>query len=332
MATFTAVITGVSTPILLCNVVGNILVILVIKKNKKLHNANAFLLANLAASDVTFAILSLVIFRLPQHSGSIWINSLGEFILHALASIYILVALAVERYFAILKPFVHLARAVKSLMWKVLLATWIFAGILSSPAYPIAVLTKENAKENAMMNVTLSGAPVWLKPLSTVYIFVIFTFGLALPSAVMIFCYSRVIYHAWFNTKANRVTNLALLQSRHKLTKLFIVVTLIFLITWTPTFGTLILQFLRKENSWKFELFSISLALVGSAANPVIYSFRCPRFRQEVVKLLSVRCCSQIKTRLNVTRPFVANRYSVQEMEEWTTSKTVEPVLISVRK
>ncbi|KAL9973784.1 hypothetical protein ACROYT_G020286 [Oculina patagonica] len=287
MASFTLVLTGVSTPILLCNVIGNVLVIVVIKKNKKLHNANTFLLANLAASDVAFAILSFVIFRLPQQSGSIWINSFGEFIFHALASIFMLVALAVERYFAILKPFVHLTRAVKSLMWKVLLAIWILAGVLSAPGYPIAALRRAYAKENATMNVT-DGEPVWLETLSTVYIFVVFAFGLILPSVVMIFCYSRVIYHVWLKTEANRATNLALLRSRRKLTKLFIIVTVIFIVTWTPTFGTLIkTQFLKSENSWKFELSSMLLALLGSAANPVIYSFRCPRFRQEVVKLLN---------------------------------------------
>ena len=49
----------------------NILVIMIVKKNKNLHNANTFLLANLAASDVMFAILRFLIFRLPHHFGLI---------------------------------------------------------------------------------------------------------------------------------------------------------------------------------------------------------------------------------------------------------------------
>jgi len=103
----------------------------------------------------------------------------------------------------------------------------------------------------------------------------------------MISCYSRVIYHVWFNTEANRTKNTALSQTRRKLTKLFILV-ISFIVTWTPTFGRLIVTlFVDIREAWKFELFSILLALFGSTANSVIYSFRCPRFRQEVFKLLA---------------------------------------------
>ena len=40
-----------------------------------------------------------------------------------------------------------------------------------------------------------------LETRNTVYIFVRLAFGLVLPSAVMIFSYSRAIYHVWFNTE-----------------------------------------------------------------------------------------------------------------------------------
>ncbi|XP_078356426.1 rhodopsin, GQ-coupled-like [Oculina patagonica] len=323
---FVSVITGVSITILLCNVVGNVLVIMVIKKNKKLHNANTYLLANLASSDLAFAVLTFVDIFLLSNQSVQSAYSFAEFIFHDLASIFILVALAVKRYFAILKPFVHLTRAVKSLMCKVLLAIWILAGVLSAPGYPITALSKEYAWKSAMMNVTTK-TPVWFKAVNMSYSFVLFTFGLILPSAVMIFCYSRVIYHVWFNTEANGATNLALLQSRRKLTKLFIIVTLIFIVTWTPTFGRLIVtQFVKSENSWKFELCSILLAMAGSTANPVIYSFRCPRFRQDVVKLLPIRCCKRNR-RPKVTRSFAANSYSLKETKR--TQATIEPVSIS---
>ena len=325
MDVFTTVITGVSISFLVCNIVGNVLVIAVITKNKKLHNANTFLLASLASSDLTFAVLCTFInvFLFSDHS----VYSFAEFIFHALVSIYMLVALAVERSFAILKPFVHLTRAVKSLLWKVLLIIYILAGVLSAPGYPMVSLCTEYAWKTAMVNVT-SDAPVLLETFSTVYIFVLFTFGLVLPSAVMIFCYSRVIYHVWFNTEANRATNVALLQSRRKFTKLYILVTVIFIVTWTPTFGRLIVtQFVNIKEAWKFELFSVMLGLVGSTANPVIYSFRCARFRQEVVKLLTFRCCNRKRLGLNVTRTFVANSYSLTETKR--TRSAIEPVSIS---
>ena len=41
----------------------------------------------------------------------------------------------------------------------------------------------------------------------------------------VIYCYSHVIYHVWFNAEENKATNTALLKSRRKLTKLFIILT-----------------------------------------------------------------------------------------------------------
>ena len=174
-----------------------------------------------------------------------------------------------------------------------------------------------------------NGIPGWLEALSTTYSFVIFTFGLVLPSTLMIYCYSRVIYHMWFNVEANRATNVALLQSRRKLTKLFILVTIIFLVTWTPTFTRLIavLQFVSISQAWKFELLSLLLGLAGSTVNPVIYSLRCPRFQQEVVtKLLAFRCCKGKRQR-RATMPFVTNRYSLRETKK--TCATIETISIA---
>ena len=132
----------------------------------------------------------------------------------------------------------------------------------------------------------------------------------------MIFCYSRVICHVWFNTGENRETNHAIFKSRRKLTKLFIILTITFLFTWTPTFGRpIVTRYGNGENATKYQLFSMLLALLGSAANPVIYSFRCPRFRLEVIKLLT--CCScKRKRQVNRNRIFAAGSFSLKETKK----------------
>ena len=328
MDIFVTIIACVSILILLCNVVGNVLVIAVIKRNKELNNANTCLLANLASSDLLFTVFTCVdIFLLSDQV----VYSFAEFIFHALASIYMLVALAVERYCAILKPFVHLTRAVKSLLWKVIIVIWIFAGVLSAPGYAITFLSEQHTWKNAAIMNGTNEMPVWIETLNITYRFVLLVFGLVLPSAVTIFCYSRVIYHLWFNTGADRTTNTTLLQSRRKLTKLFILVTITFVVTWTPTFGRLIVTlFVDIREAWKFELFSVLLAMAGSTANPVIYSFRCPRFRQEVVKLLAFCCCRR-KRLPSITRSFIkANDYSLTDIKRTCTRSAIVPLSISL--
>jgi len=262
-----------------------------------------------------------------------------QFVFNGLASVYLLAALAVERYFAILKPFVHMKRAGKSLMWKVLVAIWIAVGVLGIAGIIIEGQAFQFASmENARTNVTspsplanmTKGSSTLFETLGTAYIFVLLAFGFVLPSAVMIYCYSRVIYHVWFNTEDNRATNHALFKSRRKLTKLFVILTITFLFTWTPTFGRpIVTRFGNGENATKYQLFSMLLALLGSAANPVIYSLRCPRFRHEVVKLLTCCCCKGKRQVNSRNRIFVADSFSLKETKK--TRAIAEPASISFR-
>ena len=306
---------------------------MVITKNKKLQNANTCLISSLAWSDFGFGIVTFLDIILISNGVP---HSSFQFVMNALASIYFLVSLAVERYFAILKPFVHLKRASTSLVWKVTVAIWILVGILSAGGYVVNSQSSQHCCQNATLNGTsnlqlanvTTGDRSWFEIFSVIYIFVLFAFGLVLPSAVSIFCYSRVIYHVWFNTE-NTATNRAVFKSRRKLTKLFIILTITFLFTWTPSFGRPIVErFGNGENATKYQLFSMLLALLGSAANPVIYSFRCPRFRQEVVKLLTCCCCERKRSR-NGNNFFTTNSFSLKETKK--ERSVVEPVSISFR-
>ena len=294
VAVFFSVITYVAILIYICNVFGNLFVILVLhRKQKPSRSPNTTLLLALAHSDLWFSIFAFVdIIVLANQLSFVYF----DFFFNALASIYIYVALAVERYFAILKPFVHMRRATKSLLGNVLLIIYILAVSLSAPGYLFGNARKhlEYSRANTTTNATTVG-PVWFETLRTIYSLLLFVFGLILPSTVIIFCYSHVIYHVWFNANENRATNAGLVKSRRKLTKLFILVTVVFVITWTPTFARLLVTpyGVRNQETLKFELISMLLGLVGSTANPVIHSFRCPKFRQEVEKLLICRCCKR---------------------------------------
>ena len=131
MEPISLLVTTLSCTLLICNLVGNVLVMLVICKNKKQSvSANAFLLSSLACSDLELAIV--IFFYTIFLTYRVTEGNFPDFIFHALISVYTLVALAVERYYAILKPFVHLTRMVKSFVKKVIFAVWIFAAHKSS--------------------------------------------------------------------------------------------------------------------------------------------------------------------------------------------------------
>ena len=48
----------ISLPICLCNLIGNSLVVIIVRKNKKMQCPNTFLLSCLAAGDLLFAIIA----------------------------------------------------------------------------------------------------------------------------------------------------------------------------------------------------------------------------------------------------------------------------------
>lgn len=170
------------------------------------------------------------------------------------------------------------------------------AAVLSAPGYYITFERSSSvAKERANRITRASRSTAWLETFNTTYSIVLFIFGFILPTASMVFSYSRVSYYAW--SKAEQNVNVALLKVRKKLTSLFILVTVVFFVTWSPTFVRMIVTgyHAHDQKTLKFELLSMLMALVGSAANPLIYTMRCPKFRQEVVKLFS---CSRCKRKL----------------------------------
>lgn len=328
MELFVLTLTGISILLLTCNVFGNILVLAVFNGKKRFYSANTFLLSNLATSDLTLSILTFVNIFLLSGDGS-RSPALPDFILHGLVSVFTLVALAVERYFAVLKPFVHHTKVRKSLLYKVLFAIWLLAAVLSLPEYLIPDAMVDYTSENITTNETRVPS-IWVETAGMTYSFVLFVFGFTIPSVALIFCYTRVIFHVWFKADSNGATNIALLKSKRKLTKLFIIITVVFLITWTPTFVRLVArQFLSGgKHFWKFELSAMFLGLFGSTANPVIYAYRSPRFRQDIIKWFT--CCCKRKRRPKVFVLSVARRNHASAHLENRVRTGDEPVLLSM--
>ena len=132
-------------------------------------------------------------------------------------------------------PCVHRRRATKCLLRKVLFAIYVLSSVLNASGYYITFrrhMCHIYHWENTTTNKTRVSSASF-ETLSTFYSFVLFVFGYILPSAGIIFCYSRVIYYVWFSADASRATNAGLLKSRRKLTKLLILITVIFIMTWT---------------------------------------------------------------------------------------------------
>ena len=274
----------ISLPIFLCNLIGNSLVVIVVRKNKKMQCPNTFLLSCLAAGDLLFAIIAETNMVLFATSSRVRLQA--TYMFYTLVSVLILMLLAIERYLTILKPFFYKAKVTRSLMRKLLLIILAFSTVVSAPAYYVFGY-----------NVNASDFCVSSKFDETLvmsYAATLLALSITIPGSIMILCYSRVILHMWSNTKENKATNKAILKSRWKLTKLFMTATVIFIVSWSASFGKLSSSSFRCSKSFQvYEVISILLALLGSMANPILYSFRCSRFRQAVKDLIYPKRCKR---------------------------------------
>lgn len=244
---------------------------------------NTFLLSCLAAGDLLFAIIAetnMVLFATGSK-----VRLQATYMFYTLVSVLILMLLAIERYLAILKPFFYKAKVTKSLVRKLILIILAFSAMVSAPAYYV-LSNNGNASDFCVSS-------KFDETLVVSYVATLLVLSITIPGSIMILCYSRVIIHIWFNTGGTKATNKAILKSRWKLTKLFMTATVIFIVSWSTSFGKLSSSRFRCSESFQvYEVISILLALLGSMANPILYSFRCPRFRQAVKELISPKRCS----------------------------------------
>lgn len=283
----------ISLPIFLCNVVGNSLVVTVVQMNKKMQCPNTYLLSCLALSDFIFGFIAETNIYLSATASNSRLFTTYTF--YTLLSILTLTLLAIERYLAILKPFFYKARVTKSLVKKLLLMIVAFSALVTAPSYYI--FGNGNYKVEFCVNSTLD------ETAAMGYLASLLVLSITIPGIVMILCYSRIVQHVWFSNEADKATSKALLRSRWKLTKLFMVATVIFIVSWSPSFGRLSASSFRCSDRFViYEVISILLALLGSMANPILYSFRCPGFRQAVKELFADnKCCKRNRFCLSET-------------------------------
>lgn len=243
---------------------------------------NTFLLSCLAVGDFIFGIIAETNILLFVTGSNFRLQV--PYMFYTLVSILILTLLAIERYLAILKPFFYKANVTISLVRKIILAVLAFSSIVTTPGYFVFGGERSDFCASSKSD----------EALVVGYAAMLLVLSITIPGSVMTLCYARVILHVWFNTEENKATNKALLKSRWKLTKLFMAATLIFIVSWSMSFGRLSSSSFRCSESFKvYEVILILLALLGSMANPILYSFRCPRFRQAVKELFTQKCCKK---------------------------------------
>ncbi|XP_034293245.1 sphingosine 1-phosphate receptor 1 [Pantherophis guttatus] len=268
----------------------NIFVLLTIWKTKKFHRPMYYFIGNLALSDLLAGVAYIANILL---SGSTtytltpaqWFLREGSMFVALSASVFSLLAIAIERYITMLKMKLHNgSNSFRSFL--LISACWVISVILGG--LPIMGWNCIGFLENCSTVLPLYHKHYILFCTS------IFT-GLLL-AIVILYCKIFILVR----TRSRRLTfrkNVAKAsRSSEKslaLLKTVIIVLSVFIVCWTPLFILLLLDVRCKVKAcpilFKAEYFLV-LAVLNSATNPIIYTLTNKEMRRAFFKI--VRCCT----------------------------------------
>ncbi|NXJ26991.1 BKRB1 protein, partial [Dicrurus megarhynchus] len=214
--------------------------------------------------------------------------------LNMYTSIYLLVAITVDRYLTFVHTLNHREIWSKTMTRGTCLLIWFFCILLSIPAF-----TFRTVKDFPQWNISACAldfpTPSWETAESLVRNIV----GFLLPSTAIIFLNFSTIRSLQKTARERRALR-AKGGKRHKGTKatrLILTVILMFLLCWTPHHFFVFLQILHHKKVIKGcfweelinfgEQFAYMLATTNSCINPVIYVFVGKYFRQKALEVFS---------------------------------------------
>ncbi|XP_074610102.1 QRFP-like peptide receptor [Acropora palmata] len=303
---------AVQSVIVIVALVGNSLVCAIIMKNPGKRTTMNCLLLNLAIADITvvaFFASRFILIQAYNHPdgkvGTILCKLLtgGTFgWIGSCASVFTLVAIAIERYYAVIRPFGNRATFTKDslkirfLVSEVIIPTsWIFGIILCLPDF----LVKDFCKSYRACVANWPHAHAWM-PKAYILLWTILI--AAIPVSVMTVLYSRVIFTLWLKPSqaiAHDPSEQGRSRVRKRVTAMVLVVSVIFAFCWITecTDYTLLVFSSKLALGNATHVISSTLIMFNSSINPIVYALISHRFRDEIIRMIRVTHRTRIRKR-----------------------------------
>ncbi|XP_022808293.1 dopamine receptor 3-like [Stylophora pistillata] len=269
----------------LLTITGNTFVIVAFKKIRIRAAINMFFVS-LAVSDLMVGAVSIPLWiyhlscpsfkrcGLPSAHVGIFYRAFDVF--SAIASTSNLIAISIERYFAICWPVQHRASSYKR-YYKMLFITWIYSVLVTS-----------------IYSVDFS--PTWEQYRGLL----VFVAGFALPLIVLIGMYSSIYVGVknmnahWRRAKAMTSILAKRVQQERRTAPTMVIVTALFLACWLPFFVVSLLWIFqsssllgggRGKGFMRLMDFIKWMHYSNSAVNPLVYAYRSDEMRRILIKL-----------------------------------------------
>ncbi|CAG0879121.1 unnamed protein product [Darwinula stevensoni] len=273
---------------------GNLIVIWIVLAHRRMRTVTNYFIVNLAVADTIVSTLNVIfsfVYMLNSHWPFGWTYcKICQFVavLSVAGSVFTLVAIALDRFTAIMKPLKP--RMGRKATLGVIVLIWTMASIVSLPMFIFATTTTLHYQNGDMRVLCYTvwpdgaSAPSYHEYIYNVVFMVVTYF---LPIAVMIYTYSRVGMELWGSQAIGEATQRQneTIHSKRKVVKMMIFIVLAFAICWLPYHVYFIVISVDpgiNDLPYIQELYLAIywLAMSNSMYNPMIYCWRNQRFRR----------------------------------------------------
>ena len=287
---------------ILLSLFGNIMVVRVVHKHRRMRTVTNYLIINMALADILITVFNM----LPS---VYWIFSgfdvgaiggwIGDVLCKLLSfaqsvsitvSVFALCAIAFDRFFAIFRP---LKRVITFRVAKFVIATsWVSAIIVSGPSLYTLKTTGERGFAQCIEK--------WEPPFNEAtasrdYTIALFCLLYALPLTVIASLYTVIMLTLWrrkapgqeltSNQENKEKTN-------RKVLKMLVTVVIVFALSWLPLYVRMFVMFPKSDRyacglPYEMDFLTLFLGHANSAVNPYIYVIFNENYRRGFRTVLS---------------------------------------------
>ena len=272
--------------IIIVGIIGNSVVITVVKMFQSMRTTTNYLLVNVASADVTTLLFTALLKLIMRKNGSVTTKALAGFlckfiytntvaIITLLVTALTLTVLAVERYHALVKPLILSRRLTINKMVYVITGIWLVAIVMVTPLF--ATLDYDPERRSCSHGDADYEMMIYIDCLIVILTLV--------PFSVIAFCYTQIIYGMYFKdticgTKSERSDTREEARERRKLVTLLILLTIVFFLAFVPYGALLIMQISNVTHTPTYLRYgSQYLTLLNCSVNPFIYGFQSSNYR-----------------------------------------------------
>ncbi|XP_073425624.1 G-protein coupled receptor 183-like [Dendrobates tinctorius] len=312
--------------IFLFGLLGNILAMFVIHKNRRKLNSTTLYSRNLVISDICFAIVSP--FRIVYYSrGFNW--TLGEplcritalfLYINTYAGVNFMTCLSIDRFFAVVHP--HRYNKIRRVKFAkiICIVVWL---VVFFQTFPLLLQTMSRWEPTG--RTTCMEYPNFEQIQHLPYMLLGACFiGYYVPLIIMLYCYSQISIKLCQTTKQNPLSEKT--GTNRKATNTIILVIVVFLICFTPYHVAITQHMIKKliyepdcDEQKLFQMvlhITVSLMNLNCCLDPLIYFCACKGYKNQILKIL--------RRQASITSSSATRPAADESSRDLTESQTVQ--------